>query len=172
MPLNPAVLPGEPLEQRRPAGRDRGACRVEHHPNQRVVAHQADGIEDPALAQLRNRAGIGGVADAAVLQQLRAEVIQRFLILCHAVRAAAVADRLGDLRIEATLDRERIVRGPLVRLTRLPPRDANDKFGEARIQGAVEAHVIAETPNTATQPRTPLPHIPGTRPSTAPTMTG
>src|SRR5256712_10163106 len=99
------VLPGKPLEQRRPVRRDRRARCVEHHPNERVVAHQADGIEDALLAELRDGAGIGGVADAAVLQQLRAEVIQRFLILRHAVRPAAVADRLGDLRIEATLDR-------------------------------------------------------------------
>ena len=75
---SPAVLPGKPLEQRRPAGRDRRARCVEHHPNERVVAHQADGIEDALLAELRDRAGIGGVADAAVLQQFRAEVIQRF----------------------------------------------------------------------------------------------
>ena len=42
------------------------------------MAHQADGIEDALLAELRDGAGIGGVADAAVLEQLRAEVIQRF----------------------------------------------------------------------------------------------
>src|SRR5262249_15643388 len=101
-------------------GRDGRARRVEDHPNERVVAHQADGIEDALLAELRDCATIAGVADAAVLQQLRAEVIHRFLILRHAVRPAAVADRPGDLRIEATLDRERIVRGPFVRLRPLP----------------------------------------------------
>ena len=75
---SPAVLPGKPLEQRRPVRRDRRASCVEHHANERVVAHQADGVEDALLAELRDRAGIGGVADAAVLQQFRAEVIQRF----------------------------------------------------------------------------------------------
>src|SRR5437867_12273747 len=38
-------LSGKPLKQRRLAGHDRRARRVEHHPNQRVVAHQADGVE-------------------------------------------------------------------------------------------------------------------------------
>ena len=74
------------------------------------------------------------------VRQLRAEVIQRFLILRHAARSAAVADRLGDLRIEATLDRERIMRVPLVRLRPLPRGDENDGLGETRRQGAVEAH--------------------------------
>src|SRR5438876_10640826 len=132
-------LPGKPLKPRRFAGLDRRARRVEHHPNQRVVAHQADAVEEGALAELRDRTGIGGVADAVVLQQLRAEVIQRFLILRHAVRPATVADRLGDLRIEATLDRERIMRGPLVRLRPLPRSNENDELGEPRGQGAVEA---------------------------------
>ena len=58
---SPAVLAGKPLEQRRPVRRDRRARCVEHHPNERVVAHQADGIEDALVAELRDRAGIGGV---------------------------------------------------------------------------------------------------------------
>src|SRR5262245_23852486 len=68
------------LEPRRLAGLNRRARRVEHHPNQRVVTHKTDGVEEALLAELRDRAGVGGVADTAVLQQLRAEVIQRFLI--------------------------------------------------------------------------------------------
>src|SRR5262245_10211425 len=102
-----SLLTGKPLEPRRLARLNRRARRVEHHPNQRVVTHQTDGVEEALLAELRDRAGVGGVADTAVLQQLRAEVIQRFLILRHAVRPAAVADRLGDVRIETTLHRER-----------------------------------------------------------------
>src|SRR5262245_25719378 len=110
----PRGSPREGGESRRAALRQRRTRGIHHHGEQRVVALDADRVDDALLAELGDRALVGDVADALGAVQLRAEVVDDLFVLGHLLRTASLGDGFGDLRVQAGLERERVMRVPLV----------------------------------------------------------
>src|SRR5882762_10002276 len=121
----------------------RMAVDVEHHGDQRVVARHADQVDDAALAETLEHRLVGGVAHELLFVQLGAEVVDGSLVVLHGRRAAPLREIRRDARRETRLQRERVMRVPLVLRAPVARRDEDSKFVQARRQRAVEADVLA-----------------------------
>src|SRR6266446_965136 len=121
----------------------RMAVDVEHHRDQRVVARHADQVDDAALAKALEHRLVGGVAHELLFVQLGAEVVDGCLVVLHGRRAAPLRKIRSDARRKTRLQRERVMRVPLVLRAPVARRDEDREFVQARRQRAVEADVLA-----------------------------
>src|SRR6267143_1228938 len=121
----------------------RMAVDVEHHRDQRVVARHAVQVDDAALAEPLEHRLVGGVAHEFLFVQLGAEVVDGSLVVLHGRRAAPLREIRCDARRETCLQRERVMRVPLVLRAPVARRDEDREFVQARRQRAVEADVLA-----------------------------
>src|SRR5262245_66397286 len=71
--------------------------RIQHHREHRVVADEAEGIDDALLAEFSDGALVGRVAHAAIAGELVEEGVEDLLVLGHPLRPAAFRDRLDDV---------------------------------------------------------------------------
>ena len=127
----------------RAAGRHRRARGIQHHGEQRVVAGNADRVNDALLPERLQHACVGGVADGLVLMQLGAEIVEDLLVFGHPLRPAPFGDGAGDVLAQAGLERELIVRVPLVVLRPVARGDQDRELAQARREDALEAQVVA-----------------------------
>src|SRR5882762_10228013 len=121
----------------------RMAVDVEHHRDQRVVARHADQVDDAALAEPLEHRLVSGVAHEFLFVQLGAEVVHGSLVVLHGRRAAPLREVRRDARRKTRLQRERVMRVPLVLRAPVARRDEDREFVQARRQRAVEADVLA-----------------------------
>src|SRR5258708_6588386 len=140
------VGPTSGLERRQPrlADRRQGYLRnIEDHRDQRVVAADADQIHRALVAELGHHGIEALVADAVVAVQLGAKIVDRGLLGRQAGRALAARDLVGDLGVEAGLERELAVRVPLVLRGPEARRDQDRELVERIRQRALVAQVRA-----------------------------
>src|SRR5437588_4214910 len=92
----------------------RMAVDVEHHGDQRVVARHADQVDNATLAEPLEHRFVGGVAHKLPFMQLGAEVVDGSLVVFHGRRAAPLREIRRDPWRKTRLQRERVMRVPLV----------------------------------------------------------
>src|ERR1700730_2421085 len=119
-----------------------------------VVADDPDHVHDAPFSEFGECRLEGGVVDVLVAIKLGAEIVERGLVLLHALRPCPGAEVDENLTVEAPLDGQRIVRPPFIGLRPLPGRDHDGKFAEPGRQRTVEAHVIAHLQQQEAEPRT------------------
>src|SRR6266403_2096223 len=99
----PITSPGAAFRSRfeRPLGtfRYRHLEDVERHRDQRVIAHDADELDDAALAELRESACVVRVVDLVIAVEDAAEIIKDALVLAGEIGRAALGDGGDDRRI-------------------------------------------------------------------------
>src|SRR6202022_4095049 len=98
---------------------------VEHEPQEIVIPDDGDHVYRALFAEARDRAGVGSIADALVVKQLGAEVVDEVLIGRHAGWPPSFSYRFHDCRVHSRLQRDRLVHRPLVTLRQVPGRDQN-----------------------------------------------
>ena len=95
----------------------------QRHRDQIVITDDADDIHDAALAEFFDRGLVDGIGDLLVAIERGGEIIERGLVVPHVVRPPAGREIAQNLRIEAGLERERIMRGPFILRGPLPRGD-------------------------------------------------
>src|SRR2546426_12578371 len=100
---------------------------------------RSDQVDDAALAKPLERRLVGGIAHELLLVQLGAEVVDRSLVVLHGRRAAPLREIRRDARRQTRLQRERVMRVPLVLRAPVARRDEDRELVQARRQRAVEA---------------------------------
>src|SRR5262249_18339062 len=103
----------------------------------RVITFECGGLDDTRFAKTSERTLIRAVADALVVHELLAEVIEKLLVFGHAFGAASISDRCRDVRAEPDLCRCVAVKFPLEVVRPVPRRYQYCEFGELRAESAV-----------------------------------
>src|SRR5712691_12539229 len=103
--------------------RRRMAVDVEHHGDQRVVARHADQVDNATLAKPLEYRFVGGVAHELLFVQLGAEVVDGSLVVFHGRRAAPLREIRRDAWRKTRLQRQRVMRVPLVLRAPVARRD-------------------------------------------------
>src|ERR1700693_4818794 len=100
-------------EQRLPALVQLLIERGEHHRGEGVVRHERGGVDDRGLTEDSHHLRVGFGADFPVAEKLAAERYDRRLLFRYARDRPAELHDVEDLRIEAFLQGERLLRGAL-----------------------------------------------------------
>src|SRR5688572_26343146 len=105
---------GEWSKPGRAALRQRGARGVQHHGEKGVVTGYAHDVDDALFAEGRERAGVRRVAHTPVLLQLDREIVEDLFVLGHALGPAPLGHGARDVVAQPALERQLMMRGPLV----------------------------------------------------------
>src|SRR6202165_2857509 len=143
------------------------AVDVEHHGDQRVIARHADQVENATLAKPLEYRFVGGVAHELPFVQLGAEVVDGSLVVLHGRRAAPLRKVRRNAWRKACLQRQRVMRVPLVLRAPVARRDENREFVQARRQRAVEADVLAHPLHAVSELRAAQPCVERSPPAAA-----
>src|SRR5258706_453931 len=115
---------------------------IQHHRHRGEVTHHRGHVDHALLAELLHRPLIACVADAAVAQQFVAEVVGDFLVARHAGRAPSVGERIRRFRLDACLERQRMMNRPLELLRPPARRDQHHELADARFEGVLETQIL------------------------------
>ena len=94
-----------PIKRRRHAVGQRDFVGVEGHRHHRVVPHQRGQLDQPALAEVLQRLGMGGVGDGVEVVQLLGVAYQGGLGRAQALRQGLRHQRVDDWALDSGLDR-------------------------------------------------------------------
>src|SRR5438445_4473772 len=130
-------------QRRLAAARDGRAVHVQNHRDQYVITVDGDQVHYTLLTELFDRGLEGDVADGVLVVQLVREIVDDGFVLLHARGAPALRKLVRYRGAQASLQREAVVRIPLVLRGPVARRHHDREFFQALRQRALEADLLA-----------------------------
>src|SRR5712691_9580012 len=133
-------------QRRLAAARDGCAVHVQNHRDQHVITVDGDQVHYTLFTELVDRGLEGGVADGVLVVQFVREVVDDGLVLLHVRGTPVLRKVFRDSRVQSRLQREAVMRMPLVLRGPVARRHQNREFIQARRQRAPEPDLLAQLP--------------------------